>query len=147
MSKLQISFEKGGTLIAVLNDKSPKTIMSIMEILPIESTIFHTRWCGREISLGIETTTKPPFENSTNIVSKFDIAYWRDWENKMTGDDFSINEAVAIYYGPETLRYHGGPLTTNIIGRIVWEQEDLLDSIGTRIWRCGHEKVLVEKCD
>jgi hypothetical protein len=147
VSKLQISFEKGGTLIAVLNDKAPKTIKSIMEILPIESVIFHTRWCGREISLGIETTKKPPFENSTNIVSKFDIAYWRDWENKIAGDHFSINEAVAIYYGPEMLRYHGGPLITNIIGRIVWEQEDLLDSIGTRIWRCGHEKVIVEKCD
>jgi hypothetical protein len=147
VNRLQITFEKGGILIADLNNKTPNTIKSIMEILPIESTVFHTKWCGREISFGIETTIKPPFENHTNTVSKFDVAYWRDWENKITEDNFSVKEAIAIYYGPEILRYHGGLLTTNIIGRIAWEQEDLLDSIGTRIWKCGCEKVIIDKCD
>jgi len=145
MKKLKLCFEKGGTLIAVLNDKAPNTVKSILEILPIESTMVHTRWCGREISLGIKTIKKPPMENCTNIVNKFDIAYWRDWNNIISSEDATFSEALAIYYGPEILRYHGGFLTTNIIGRILWEQEELLEEIGIRIWRHGQEKVFIEE--
>lgn len=145
MEKIQISFEKGGTLIAQLNNRAPQSVASLLEILPVESRIFHTRWCGREISLGLKTLTKPPKENHTNIVSKFDIAYWRDWENQVSPGEQEICEALAMYYGPEVLRFHNGLLTTNVIGRINWEQEALLESIGLRIWEFGHERVLVEE--
>lgn len=145
MQKIKINFEKGGALIAELNDRAPESVKSLLEILPIESTIFHTRWCGREISLGIKTLNKPPKENYSNIVSKFDIAYWRDWDGQVCGQDQVVDEALALYYGPEMLRYHNGLLTTNIIGRVGWEQEELLESIGLRIWEFGRERVTVEK--
>ena len=145
MKKIQINFEKGGTLIAQLNDRAPESVKSLLEILPIHSTIFHTRWCGREINLGIKTLKNPPQENYSNIVSKFDIAYWRDWDNQVGGSDQVVAEALAIYYGPEILRYHNGLLTTNIIGRVNWEQEELLESIGLRIWEFGRERVSVEE--
>jgi hypothetical protein len=142
MNKLMIGFEKGGTLIGILNERAPQSVKSIMEILPIRSTIFHTRWCGREISLGIQTNNKAPLENFTNTVSKFDIAYWRDWDGNIP--DAPVNEALAFYYGPELLRCQSGLLITNVIGRILWEQEELLEQIGARIWEHGTEKVLVE---
>jgi len=145
MKKIQISFEKGGMLIAQLNDHAPQSVYSLLEILPVRSKVFHTRWCGREISMGIKTLTKPPKENNTNIVSKFDLAYWRDWENQVTPSDQGTEEALAMYYGAEVLRFHNGFLTTNVIGRISWEQEELLESIGLRIWEFGHEQVLVEE--
>lgn len=145
MKKIKITFEKGGTLIADLNDRAPESVKSILDILPIYSTVYHTRWCGREISMGIRTVKKPPMENSSNIVSKFDVAYWRDWDSKIIGKEAPHDEAIAIYYGPEILRYHNGFLTTNIIGRILWEQEELLESIGTRIWQCGRENVVIEE--
>lgn len=145
MKKIQISFEKGGILIAQLNNLAPKSTGSLLEILPVESKVAHTRWCGREISLPIKTLIKPLKENCTNIVSKFDIAYWRDWDNQISPADQQVSEALAMYYGPEVLRFHNGLLSTNIIGRINWEQEALLESIGLRIWEFGHERVLVEE--
>lgn len=146
MKKIQISFEKGGILIAQLNNRAPQSVASLLEILPVESKIFHTRWCGREISLELKTRTKPDKENYTNIVSKFDLCYWRDWENQVSQAEQGTPEALAMYYGPEVLRFHNGLLTTNIIGRIHWEQEALLESIGLRVWEFGHERVLVEEC-
>jgi len=145
MKKIQISFEKGGILIAQLNHLAPKSVQSLLEILPVESKVSHTRWCGREISLPLKTLTKPPKENFTTIVSKFDLAYWRDWNHQVSPEEGEAMEALAMYYGPEVLRYHNGLLTTNVIGRISWEQEELLETIGLRIWEFGHERVLVEE--
>lgn len=145
MGKFKIIFQKGGELIADLNDRAPETVKRVLEILPLESTIVHTRWCGREISLGISTKEKPPMENASTIVSKFDIAYWRNWDSITPLSEAAGEEAIAIYYGPELLRYHNGLIRVSIIGRVKWEHEDLLESIGTRIWQHGIESVKIEK--
>ncbi|GAW28863.1 DUF3830 family protein [Carboxydocella sp. ULO1] len=144
MNQIKISFQKGGELIADLNERAPETIKRILEILPLTSTMVHTRWCGREISCGISTKVKPPQENCTSIVSKFDVVYWRDWESEKPLTEAPAEEAIALYYGPELLRYHNGILRVNVFGRIKWEQEDLLETIGTRIWRHGIESVKIE---
>jgi len=146
VTRIKMDFEKGGSLIADLNDRAPKSIKSIMEILPVYSTVYHTRWCGREISFGIRTKNRPPMENCSNIVSKFDITYWRDWDSIIDSEEAPHDEAIAIYYGPEMLRYHNGLLRSNIIGRILWEQEELLETIGMRIWKHGLEKVVIDLC-
>ncbi|OLN29853.1 hypothetical protein DSOL_3384 [Desulfosporosinus metallidurans] len=80
------------------------------------------------------------------MVSKFDIAYWRDWESNKPLEEAPGEEAMAIYYGPELLSYHNGLIRVNIIGRIRMEQEELLETIGMRIWRQGIEKIKVERC-
>jgi len=138
---LKISFEKGGELIVHLNGDAQKTKQSILEILPLESIALHTRWCGREINFELKTKSKPPMENETSVVSKFDVIYWRDWvipEEKAT-------EALALFYGAESLRYHKGTILVNVIGRVPYEQEELLEQIGIRIWKNGMEKILIDK--
>lgn len=144
MSKIKLTFERGGTLVASMNNLSPKSVDSLLEILPITSTVFHTRWCGREVSAGIKTKNPPPKENCSTHVSKFDVTYWRDWDG-VVNEKGSVKEAIAIYYGAEMLRYHNGLLSANIIGRIQIEQEELLEEIGIRIWEYGKEKVTIEK--
>ncbi len=144
MHMIKLTFERGGTLLARLNDKAPKTVKEVMERLPITSTVYHTRWCGREVSFEIRTNRLPPLENCSTIVSKFDLAYWRDWDGLTVPEGEGPKEAIAIYYGPELLRYHNGSLRANIIGRIEVDQEQLLEDIGLRIWEYGKEKVTVE---
>lgn len=79
--KIKLEFERWGyTLLAFLNpEKAPKTVEEVVKVLPISIEAVQSRWCGREISWGIKTNSLPPKENSTGIVSKFDITYWRPW--------------------------------------------------------------------
>lgn len=138
---LKITFEKGGELLVHLNGHTQKTKQSIMEALPLESSALHTRWCGREINFELNTKVKPPKENETAVVSKFDVIYWRDWNSP----EEEAPEAIALYYGAESLRYHKGIILVNVIGRVPLEQEELLEQIGIRIWQNGMEKILVER--
>lgn len=138
---LKITFEKGGELLVHLNGHTPKTKQSLMEVLPFESSAVHTRWCGREINFELNTKSKPPMENDTSVVSKFDVTYWRDWNVS----EEKAAEAIALYYGAESLRYHKGIILVNVIGRVPFEQEELLEQIGVRIWKNGMEKIFVEK--
>ena len=141
MSCLRLHFERGGALIAKLRDDAVSSSASIMEILPFESRIQHTRWCGREIYLPIKTLRRPEKENQTGVVSKFDLVYWRDWDFK---DQEHAPETLSMFYGAETLSFHGGLITVNVIGRILWKQEEMLETIGERVWSSGFERVKVE---
>lgn len=144
MKRIRLKFEKGGSLTAFLNDRAPKTVESFIDCLPITETVVHTRWCGREFSFGIKTKDKPPKENYTSIVSKFDIAYWRNWNGGDQVKEAPAGETISVFYGAEMVRYHAGELIVNVIGRIDVNQEDLLEEIGNRIWLCGKEKVVIE---
>jgi len=147
LRKMLLSFERGGELIVHLNEQAPETVQRVLEALPYENYAMHTRWCGREISFGIETKELPPKENNTGIVSKFDVTYWRDWDNgsKEAMPGAPGREAIAFYYGPEKLSYHGGSICANIIGRVDWMQEQLLEEIGLRIWQKGFEQVKAQE--
>jgi len=144
---IQFTFERGGILIADFNKKAPETISAISNALkaPLTSQVFHTRWCGREINFGLTTQNPPQKENYSSVVSKFDLVYWRHWEEpgKLV-DGAPGNEALGIYYGAEALRFHQFPIYVNIFGRIRWEYEDLLEEIGVRIWQQGYEDVTAE---
>lgn len=143
MDGLKLTFQRGGVIYVKLNDISKNTKNSILDILPINVEILHTRWCGREIYANITTKKSPPKENQTTIVSKFDVTYWREWEMGQDGVK-APTEAISLFYGPELLRYHGGLLTVNIIGRVLEEQESLLEEIGLRVWKSGKESVNIE---
>ena len=141
MSCLKFHFERGGFLVANLRESVPTSFKAVMEILPIESRLQHTRWCGREVYLPITTLNAPAKENQTGIVSKFDLAYWREWDAQEGGP---VAETLSLYYGAERLSFHGGLLIVNVIGRVLWEYEEMLETIGERVWSSGFEGVKVE---
>lgn len=140
---LGFSFEKGGNLFVELCDKTPHTLRTLSKILPLESEARHTRWCGREVYFPICTRQTPCRENQTSTVSKFDVAYWTEWDIHANPPDSLTEETLSFYYGAEVLRFHGGPLKVNVIGRISWDQESLLEEIGERVWHCGFEKIKI----
>lgn len=146
MEYIRMIFERGGELTIGLNsDQAPQTVASILNSLPFESRLTHTRWCGREVYFDFYTKELPPMENNTGIVSKFDVGYWREnWEQTFPSGERPA-ETLSFYYGPEHLSFHGGWITVNRIGRVLWEQEEMLDKIGERIWKEGTEKVWIEK--
>jgi hypothetical protein len=63
----------------------------------------HTRWCGREVNFAINTSKLLDKENYTGIASKFDVTYWRNWNNNEADllPEASGQEAIAFYYGAE----------------------------------------------
>ncbi|MCC8057116.1 DUF3830 family protein [Cloacibacillus sp.] len=141
MSYFKFHFERGGFLTTRLRDDAASTVTSVLEIIPVESQVQHTRWCGREIYIPIKTLHLPEKENQTCVVSKFDLVYWRDWDFK---DQNHAPETLSMFYGAEKLGFHGGQITVNVIGRVLWEEEKMLEAIGERIWSLGFEKVRVE---
>lgn len=138
MDGLKISFERGGILYAKFLNNNSTTITNIKKFLPYNTEVCHTRWCGREIFMPLKTDNKIVGNDLTRFVSKFDLVYWL----KEKGDVHE--ETISIFYGAESLRYYGGPLYVEIIGRILVEQEELFDEIGRRIWLEGREKVFIE---
>ena len=138
---IKVKFERGGELIIEFNNAVMETHKCILELLPFESKVLHTRWCGREINFAIQTKSKPPMENETSSVSKLDVVYWRDWDE----NEEIASEAIALYYGAETLRYHKGVIQANVIGRVHLDCEKTLEQIGIRVWQYGMENVFLEK--
>lgn len=141
MCNLKFSFEKGGIIYANIideKDEVTKEVLKVLEKMPIKTDVIHTRWCGREIYMPIETENKKIDSAVTNNVSKFDLVYWK--KNDEEGSD----ETVSIFYGSEYLRHYSGPLYVKIIGRVSIDQEKLLDEIGNRVWLEGKEKVTIE---
>lgn len=139
MDGLKISFEKGGTIYAKFHKKDSTAIEYLKSILPFDTEIFHTRWCGREIFMPITTENNSIGSELTKNVSKFDLVYWM----KEKGDIH--NETISLFYGAESLQFYGGPLYVEIIGRVSVDQEELLDEIGERVWLMGKERVKIEK--
>jgi hypothetical protein len=133
---LKISFEKGGTVYAKFHKKNSSAIEYLKKILPFDTEIFHTRWCGREIFMPIKTGNNDIGSDLTRNVSKFDLVYWM----KEKGDIH--DETISLFYGAESLQFYGGPLYVEVISV---DQEELLDEIGERVWLMGKERVKIEK--
>lgn len=145
MRKIKLTFERGGYLTVVLDGGAPQTANCILEALPFENDLTHSRYCGREVCMGIETKTMPPAENQTSTVEKFDVSYWRNWHEPEKGLPGSPgNETFSFYYGPEQLQFQGTPIRVNVIGHISKEEEPMLEEIGLRIWQKGFERMWAE---
>jgi hypothetical protein len=139
-SKIRFIFERGGELVAdLLPEAAPKTIERVLEVLPHETTVYHTRWCGREIYFPIKSKNQVPRENQTATANTGDVMYWREWETEENPP-----EALSIYYGAEVIRDHRGFLSVNVFARISQDQWPQIEEIGIRVWQKGIEKIHIE---
>jgi len=138
--KIVFRFERGGELIAeLMPNVAPKSIEGFLEILPLEVTVYHSRWCGREINFPVKSNRDIPREKQTTTVNTGDVVYWKDWEM----DPAEAAEAIGIYYGAEVLRDHRGYLPVNPFARISQDQWKTIEEIGLRIWQQGIEKLTI----
>ncbi len=139
-SKIRFILERGGELVAdLLPEAAPKTIERVLEVLPHETTVYHTRWCGREINFPIKSIKPVLRENQTATASTGDVVYWKEWETEENPP-----EALAIYYGAEVIRDHRGFLPVNLFARISQDQWPQIEEIGIRVWQKGIEKIHIE---
>jgi hypothetical protein len=138
--RIKFTFERGGELIAdLLPEAAPKTVERVLDVLPYQTTVYHTRWCGREINLPIRSMKPVARENQTATANTGDVIYWKEWETEENPP-----EALAIYYGAEVIRDHRGFLPVNVFARIAQSQWPHIEEIGIRVWQKGIEKITVE---
>jgi hypothetical protein len=138
--RIVFRFERGSELIAeLMPDVAPKTVEALLEILPLEATVYHSRWSGREINFPVKSKRNIPLEKHTTTVNIGDVIYWREWER----DPADAAEAIAIYYGAEVTRDHRGYQCVNPFARIPPSEWKTIEEIGLRIWQQGIEKVTV----
>ncbi|MEJ2555615.1 MAG: DUF3830 family protein [Anaerolineae bacterium] len=139
-SRIRFTFERGGELVAdLLPEAAPKTIERVLEVLPHEARVYHTRWCGREINFPIKSMNPVPRENQTATANTGDVIYWKEWQTEENPP-----EALAIYYGAEIIRDHRGFLLVNVFARISQDQWSQIEEIGIRVWQKGVEKICME---
>jgi len=140
--KITFRFERGGELIAeLMPDVAPKSVEGFLEILPLEVTVYHSRWCGREFNFPIKTKRNIPREKQTATCNTGDVVYWTEWEL----DPSEAAEAIGVYYGAEVLRDHRGYLPVNPFARISQDQWKTIEEIGVRIWQQGIEKLTIDR--
>ena len=138
--RILFTFERGGQLIArLLPAIAPQTVSVLKGLIPLEATVFHSRWSGREINFPVKCEEGIPRENQTTHTNTGDVIYWKEWEK----EDPEAMEAVAIYYGAEVTRDHRGYLPVNVFARIPESQWRRIEEIGLRIWQQGIEKIAV----
>ena len=138
--RIRFTFERGGVLEAdLLPGKAPRTIERVLQVLPYEATVYHTRWCGREINFPIRSLERVRRENQTSTANTGDVVYWQEWETEEEPP-----EALAIYYGAESIRDHRGWLPVNVFARVPQEQWSRIEEIGLRVWQHGIEKIRIE---
>ncbi|MCR4404922.1 MAG: DUF3830 family protein [Candidatus Acetothermia bacterium] len=138
--KIAFRFERGGELVAeLLAESAPQTAAAVLKMLPLEATVYHTRWCGREIYLPVRSKVHIPRENQTVQTNTGDVIYWREWEK----DGSQAAEALSIYYGAEVVRDHRGYLPVNVFARVPSTQWKIIEEVGLRVWQHGIEKVSV----
>jgi hypothetical protein len=139
-SRIKFTFERGGELVAdLLPEAAPKTIERVLEVLPLDCTVHHTRWCGREINFPIESKRPVPRENQTATANTGDVIYWKEWETEENPP-----QALAIYYGAEVIRDHRGFLPVNVFARVSQDQWPQIEEIGVRVWQQGIEQIHIE---
>lgn len=135
------TFERGGGFTAKLfTDLAPTTVAYVLELLPLEATAYHTRWCGREVYIPIKENKKPvPPENQTIQTNTGDVVFWQEW-----GKGKKTLQTISVYYGPELVRDHRGFLPVNVFGRVPQNQWRNIETIGLRIWQQGIERVRID---
>ncbi len=138
-ARIVFAFSRGGKLTATpLPELNPKTVEALLKMLPLQATVYHSRWSGREINFPVASGGAIARENQTSQTNTGDVIYWREWEKEGPGA-----EAIAIYYGAEVTRDHRGYLPVNVFARIPEYQWKAIEEIGLRIWQQGVEQVAV----
>jgi len=138
-TQIRFRFERGGEFTARFRpDLAPETVKAVMAMLPIEITVYHSRWSGREINFPVRCPTPVPRERQTCTVNTGDVVYWKEWE---MGEE--ANEALAVYYGAEVTRDHRGYLPVNVFAQVPQQEWPEIERVGLRIWKEGTEKLTV----
>ena len=138
-TRIRFRFERGGEFTAKLcPDLAPETVKAVTAMLPIETTVYHSRWSGREVNFPVKCPMRVPRERQTCTVNTGDVVYWKEWE---MGD--KAQEALAIYYGAEVTRDHRGYLPVNVFARVPQQEWPEIEKIGLRIWKEGVEMLTV----
>jgi len=138
-AQIRFRFERGGGFTARLRpDLAPETVKTVMAMLPIEATVYHSRWSGREINFPVNSSTPVPRERQTCTVNTGDVIYWKEWN---LGDE--AQEALAIYYGAEVSRDHRGYLPVNVFARVPQQEWPEIERVSLRIWKEGVERLTV----
>lgn len=125
MTQIRVIFpdEKFEMMVDLLENEAPKTCKAILEILPIESKLYHAMLSGNEVL--VELTGKNMLrlepENWVYHVIPGDVLYWHShWgEAKYLKDNPEIDEIVFIYDRYTKLRdisHHDA--AANLFGRI-----------------------------
>jgi hypothetical protein len=139
-ARIVFAFARGGRLTATpLPELNPKTVEAFLKMLPLQATVYHSRWSGREINFPVNSGGSIARENQTTQTNTGEVIYWREWEKEGP----AAAEAIAIYYGAEVTRDHRGYLPVNVFARIPEYQWKAIEEIGLRIWQQGIEKVTV----
>ncbi len=145
MAKLEFTLERGGIVTAdIFVDKVPQTWRALTAVLPTTLTLLNARWSGRELHNQINLPEKPPRENQTIHASIGDVIYACEWPGVREYTGF---EAVAFFYGAETINDWRGSFAANWIGRIDPGQWDLIQEIGERVYRHGGEECQIRAID
>ena len=145
MTKLEISFEKGGTLTAtLLEDKAPETCKAILEALSVTSEVLHAQYAGSEVYFeDFPARDDVPFENTTSRVDENMYL-----TNKHPGGVLAYYpnpkvKSFCIVYGeivPRRLVDVEIPL--NVFAEI--DDKEKAVELGSRVRREGVEKVTVK---
>jgi len=145
MTRLEISFEKGGTLTAtLLMDKAPETCKAILEALPVTSEVLHAQYAGSEVYFeDFPARDDVPFENTTSRVDENMFL-----TNKHPGGVLAYYpnpkvKSFCIVYGeivPRRLVDVEIPL--NVFAEI--DDKEKAVELGSRVRREGVEKVTVK---
>ncbi len=138
-AQIRFRFERGGGFTAMLRpDLAPETVKAVLAMLPIEVTVYHSRWSGREINFPVNSSTPVPRERQTCTVNTGDVIYWKEWD--LCDEE---QEALAIYYGAEVSRDHRGYLPVNVFARVPQQEWPEIEKVGLRIWKEGVERLTV----
>ena len=142
-TRIRFRFERGGGFTAELRpDLAPETVKAVLAMLPLEVTVYHSRWSGREINFPVKSSTPVPREHQTCTTNTGDVIYWKEWE---MGD--AAQEALAIYYGAEVTRDHHGYLPVNVFARVPQDHWDEIEKVGLRVWQNGIETLRVDRIE
>ena len=137
--RLRFELERGGQFTArLLPDVAPQTVRSVLSLLPLEVTVYHTRWCGREVYFPVTSGLTVPRENQTSTSNFGDVIYWKEWDQ---GEKAA--EALSFYYGAEVIRDHRGFLQVNVFARVPEAEWPVIEEVGLRVWQHGIEKMHV----
>ena len=143
--RIMLTFSRGGRLTAdLLEKKAPRTCDLITRQLPLTGTSFHARWTGRECFVPVKLRKKPDRENAQFLISRGELMYWREFEQTYGPHEMVGAEVIAFFYGPEYLRgewrgYERG----NVFAQIPQSEWELMEELGTRIWKEGSEEIKV----
>jgi hypothetical protein len=127
----------------LLAGAAPRIIQRVLEVLPYDSTVYHTRWCGREINFPIQSRERIPRENQTATANTGDVVYPKGGLRLLARVGNRRESAPGIGH---LLWRRGNPgppglLAVNVFARVSQDQWPLCGEIGLRVWQHGIEPI------